>query len=280
MLVYNDGTMKSLDDRVTRFAENALAGARVRINGVLHESILKRATRSLSVYETRHVEPRADWINAILQTRADALLEATELYGPPLDELSAGAILRDISDTRARLVGQVIDQLKPEFESFSKMMSGKLRPATTWNDLFESEVVEYTDKFNYLTDSRINEIKLQIERQRYASKQEPTSVSNIHYHLIGNNSRVNNSSLDQSLNVINISPDQLFVNIRNRIMGTSFEGGQQAQLLERLDNLEKAQNHPSFVQKYTEFIGAAADHMTLIAPFLPALAEIMQKVIT
>jgi hypothetical protein len=56
-------------------------------------------------------------------------------------------------------------------------------------------------------------------------------------------------------------------------------GDEKQDILERLATLEKSINSPSFRQQYTEFISAAANHMTLIAPFIPALTEILHKVL-
>jgi hypothetical protein len=42
--------------------------------------------------------------------------------------------------------------------------------------------------------------------------------------------------------------------------------------------LEAAQNQPSFLQRYTEFISFASNHVTVIAPFMPALAELLRKI--
>jgi hypothetical protein len=41
--------------------------------------------------------------------------------------------------------------------------------------------------------------------------------------------------------------------------------------------LEKAQGTKLFAERYTDFISAAANHMTIIAPFIPALSELLKK---
>jgi hypothetical protein len=50
------------------------------------------------------------------------------------------------------------------------------------------------------------------------------------------------------------------------------------EILTILDALEAAQNQPSFLQRYTEFISFASNHVTVIAPFMPALAELLRKI--
>jgi hypothetical protein len=55
------------------------------------------------------------------------------------------------------------------------------------------------------------------------------------------------------------------------------EGDERSDILKRIDALEKAQGTKSFVERYTDFISAAANHMTVIAPFIPALSELLKK---
>jgi len=56
-------------------------------------------------------------------------------------------------------------------------------------------------------------------------------------------------------------------------------GNERATILEKLTALEQTQGSSSYAQRYSEFIAAAANHMTLIAPFIPALTELLHKVL-
>ena len=42
----------------------------------------------------------------------------------------------------------------------------------------------------------------------------------------------------------------------------------------------EARGKPSFGKRYSDFIASAANHMTLVAPFIPALKEILSRKIT
>ena len=87
---------------------------------------------------------------------------------------------------------------------------------------------------------------------------------------------MNVQSVDNSINVVEITNDQVVQRIRETIQANvPFE--QRPGILERLEVLEKAQSTPSFARRYTEFIAAAANHMTLLAPFIPALTELLYK---
>lgn len=80
--------------------------------------------------------------------------------------------------------------------------------------------------------------------------------------------------------MVTVTNEQLFVKLRDQIKESPVAPEEQSAILARLDALEQAQNTPSFAQKYAEFIGVAANHMQLIAPFIPALTEMLQKVLT
>jgi hypothetical protein len=102
-----------------------------------------------------------------------------------------------------------------------------------------------------------------------------TRVTNV-YNLQGTHSRVNIRSSDQSLNISNVTSAQLFSNLREHIEENVHDDGDLKELVERLAALEKATDKPSLLKRYQEFIAAAANHMTLIAPFIPALTQLLK----
>jgi hypothetical protein len=102
------------------------------------------------------------------------------------------------------------------------------------------------------------------------------AITNV-YHVYGHNPHWNVNSYDASTNVVTVSHDQVFANLRKEIISRVSPGGEQDAILERLSSLEKAENTPSFAQRYTDFIAVAANHMQLIAPFIPALTEMLHK---
>jgi hypothetical protein len=110
-------------------------------------------------------------------------------------------------------------------------------------------------------------------------KTEASSVTNV-YHVYGHNPHWNVQSTDQSLNVVTVTSGELFVQLREQVKVRVPASEEQAAILDRLEALEQAQNTNSFAQKYAEFIAVAANHMQLIAPFIPALTEMLQKALT
>jgi hypothetical protein len=50
---------------------------------------------------------------------------------------------------------------------------------------------------------------------------------------------------------------------------------EQTQILNKLDELESAKGESIFTQKYQEFIASAANHISLLSPFIPALTQML-----
>lgn len=92
-------------------------------------------------------------------------------------------------------------------------------------------------------------------------------VYNIH-----NADKVNINSNDNSTNNTTITPNEVFDKIQD-IIKTQIDNNEN--LLKSLEDLKSSKGKPSFTHKYQAFINAAASHMTLIAPFIPALTQMM-----
>jgi len=102
----------------------------------------------------------------------------------------------------------------------------------------------------------------------------PSNVTSIVYNLHGPNSRVNIHSADSSTNVVNISETNLFVKLREALQ--SIEDLERREvLLGSVDEMEKAKGTPGFAAKYRNFIAQAADHMTLLQPFIVPLTQLI-----
>jgi hypothetical protein len=99
------------------------------------------------------------------------------------------------------------------------------------------------------------------------------------YHVYGHNPHWNFNSSDHSVNTVTLTNEQVFAQLRERITADIPPTEERMALVNKLEELEQAQNTPSFGQRYTEFIAVAANHMQLIAPFIPALTEMLHKVL-
>lgn len=95
------------------------------------------------------------------------------------------------------------------------------------------------------------------------------------YYLHGTHSRVNIYSQDSSMNVSNQSTEHIFADMRQLIQTTIQNEEERSEIIGKLNELEETKGSQSFKQKYQEFISSAANHINLIAPFIPALTEML-----
>ena len=95
------------------------------------------------------------------------------------------------------------------------------------------------------------------------------------YNLHGANSRVNINSSDASVNIVTTTSVTLFENLKKAITEHVQDEAEQQLILSRIDDLEAAQGTKSFVEKYQDLITTGANHITILAPFIPALTQLL-----
>ena len=98
-----------------------------------------------------------------------------------------------------------------------------------------------------------------------------------HYtiHVSGANSRVNLHSIDNSNNTLHASGD-VFSNASDalrRAVSDHQELAHLTQLLDEMKNSSEDKGH--YLSVYQKFVTAAANHMTVLAPFIPALTSLL-----
>jgi len=99
-------------------------------------------------------------------------------------------------------------------------------------------------------------------------KAQPTVIYNFH----GANARVNNNSSDSSTNVVTLSESQLFSDVKKALTEiTDVEA--RTFLTKEVDALQQISDKPSRMDAYLKFIEHAANHMTILTPFLAAIAQ-------
>ena len=99
------------------------------------------------------------------------------------------------------------------------------------------------------------------------------SIVNV-YTASGPNSRISINSTDNSTNYIN-NLDSIFNDLKI-VLESLPDKEIQEKSLEILEELKKHKNTPSYLIKYQEFVSLLANHMTVIAPFIPALTQLIK----
>ena len=121
------------------------------------------------------------------------------------------------------------------------------------------------------------QMKLRKITDRSASGVPASSITNI-YNVHGPNARFNNQSVDQSHNVVGIGEDELFRKLKEAIQSASADATQREQLLVAVDEMSANAGTPAFGEKFQSFMALASNCMTVITPFLPALANLAASV--
>ena len=98
------------------------------------------------------------------------------------------------------------------------------------------------------------------------------TVFNVH----GDFSRVNYQSHDNSINVMQ-QGETVFDSAREALRKEIVDEAVLNDLLEKLNAVETAASKSGWGEAYGRFIQSAANHMTVIAPFLPAIAETISR---
>jgi len=104
------------------------------------------------------------------------------------------------------------------------------------------------------------------------TKTSPLNVTGSGYITVVNDGgKVNINSTDNSINVqISNDTQRIFEELKQVIEDTK-----DTALMESLEDLKASVGSDSYARKYNSFIQNAANHMTIIAPFLPAISALL-----
>jgi hypothetical protein len=126
-------------------------------------------------------------------------------------------------------------------------------------------------EFAYLTEKGYKAAQKVPSKRGTLPVTHQVHISGGHFHQspIGVGDRIT-----QSVSVaLNSAP--VFVDLRQAVEKSGIGTEDQRTLLAGVDAMEKAHNMPGFIDRYKDFIALAANHMTIVAPFLPALSSLL-----
>ncbi len=209
--------------------------------------------------------------------------------------ISTGTLLSVITERATSLsaeLGKIVDasDSPPSEDQAAKLISDCLADLDSFAAHAESVldqvkkphgnssiIARYSTRSGYTTlrQQHINGIKL-IFMKKASSKSASATMHN-EFHLSGPNSRITFGT-DASVNLI--SAEQLFSNLRAAAEGKISDQAQRTALVQAIGQMEKAQqSQPALVKAYSEFMALAANHATVFAPFFPALAELITRLV-
>jgi len=195
-------------------------------------------------------------IDNLTLAKLGGLLEGYELHQIPLDEQLASRTIEEVMNLMGALLIEAV-------QTVSDVDRG---------GIFTPE--QFAEQVKIACKVSRNSVTVLVERRRLKPKE--ANAMHIVYQVSGYG-RLNVNSTDNSMNVITVSQEEIFAKLRHEVTSQVPTGEEQKNILERLSALEAAQNSPAFAARYAELISVAANHMTLLAPFLPGLTEMMRN---
>jgi hypothetical protein len=188
-----------------------------------------------------------------ISAQADAYIEAFDAFHLPCDEAAEKKLSQAASEFAAGSIMNVRND-----RSVKRHGLGMGSP---WHLEIEREM-----------HTSVKEAVARLRHQRATVQNRPKEVVvNQTFNATGPNARNNVNSTDNSTNIVHQGVP--FAELRNAIESGIQDGTRRAAILETLAYLEAAPDRESGSTRYQQFIAAAADYVTLIGPFLPALGH-------
>ena len=88
-------------------------------------------------------------------------------------------------------------------------------------------------------------------------------------------SRVNLNSVDSSSNVVSIQANEVFQQTRHLLETGVADSEERTALLQSVKEMEAAHGTQDFITKYKDFMGLAANHITVLTPVISALTALL-----
>lgn len=127
------------------------------------------------------------------------------------------------------------------------------------------------------------QVRLTVARQKAMTQPAPSSSPqppiHITYNVSGTNARVNVSSTDSSINVVNEQTPEVFAELLAAVKSSGVDSKRLRLLESAVQEMEQSYGQPTFSSKYQAFMSVLADHIQVfgpvVAPYLPALATLV-----
>lgn len=118
---------------------------------------------------------------------------------------------------------------------------------------------------------QVLDVVAQLRSETEPILEPPTTVN---YNVHGPNARVNVNSTDSSTNTVSID-NSVFNDICKIINSQIDDSTEQELLLKLVAEMKESAGSPTFLNKYKQFMASAVNHMTIFAPVIPALTQML-----
>lgn len=269
--------MDDLPANLKQYADNAFLVQRQKIESAYlselgqakAQLVLAGHGRSSSAWESTELQLKSEKVGKLILARAECLLEAYEDHELPID---LKTIMKDVALLSAGSAAGAASSYTGQV-TLKALRTGAGGPAGA------AMGASFRRALDQRTHAAMNEARHLVEKRTLAQNRKKDSDSRVHneYHLYGDNSRLNFESTDRSVNVKFVGAEQVFEKLRIALEEATADGAYRTEVLQHLKTLEEAQGKPHFAERLGKFLAIAANSVTIISPFLPALSEIAHK---
>ena len=254
----------SVKDAIRQYAVTAMMAARQKQTRVLNEKsvalqaeMASRGHVRSSVHDIRNIALVEESDAAVLQATADAYIEGHRVRGLPIGQ--------DVVKHLEQIMNEMIRTSKQSLLRSAAMSGNRSGGGLNY--------VNHLSSFGGRSREALSAIKAQIELHNLspAGAAQPS----VAFHLHGAHTRVNIGSVDQSTNILN--EEQLFDKLAAALEAGIGAEDERRQLLGAVVGLREETEKQKFYRRYSEFVTLAANHIQIVMPFLPALAELAHK---
>lgn len=173
------------------------------------------------------------------------------------------------ADDYAALEAKLLQHFKAKLDYFYSEACHQLDTAKRQVQANDHGAIHLVQDYENASRGWNADIQILVARLKTARMStQPTIIYNFH----GANARVNNNSVDASVNVVTVSEKQLFDDVK-KALATLSDMEAKARLTKEVETLQAQTEKPSRMAGYLKFIEHAANHLTVLSPFLPALAQ-------
>jgi hypothetical protein len=120
-----------------------------------------------------------------------------------------------------------------------------------------------------------NHYQVKVQKISSLSSQKQTNTTIIHQ--TGDNPKVNINSEDKSISIVNKIDFKEFEEIEKLLKNEISNENEKEICLASLNELKKSVGQETYVEKYQKFIATVSNHITIIAPFIPFLTQLLPR---
>ena len=250
-----DGSKRSEVERLAAFTFKARQERIIREFGDERYRVINKVTLSHNSagFLPALIKWAVDRLKQQIAAHADAYIDSFNAFNMPCDKAAEQSVTTAAIQFAAGSIGNV--------RGDRSVIRHRLGQGSPWHLEIERELG--------------TSLKEAISRMRHQSaviqNRAMESPMSQNINVQGPNARVNINSTDNSTNLV--SQGAPFFDLRNAIELVVSDEIERTTILERLGDLEAARDLDSGSKRYSAFIAAAANHMVLLGPFLPAVGH-------